>query len=150
MRAKGGEKIITPLIPLVWYLLRRNSYTIILYKIFQTNIETHLYDFNSIQIFFYKHYQLQYMPSEDELRKKAEKRAEERLGFYIHLGIYAIVNLFLIAIWWFTGGIGTFPWFIFPLFGWGIGIVAHFIAVYISTNLMDKMAEKELEKLKNK
>jgi hypothetical protein len=88
------------------------------------------------------------MSSDGELRRKARKRAEEKAGFYTHFGVYVMVNLFLIVIWWFTGGPGTFPWFIFPLFGWGIGLVAHFIGTWKSTSFIEKMAEDEYKKLK--
>src|SRR4051794_14107468 len=41
----------------------------------------------------------------------------------IHLTVYALVNLFLIAIWAVSGG-GYF-WPIWPILGWGIGVAAH-------------------------
>jgi hypothetical protein len=63
------------------------------------------------------------MATDDELRQIARKRAEEKAGFYTHLAIYIVVNIFLIEAWWVTAGPGTFPWFVFILFGWGIGIV---------------------------
>jgi len=88
------------------------------------------------------------MTSDEELRIKARKRAEEKASFYTHLGIYTIVNLFLIAIWWFTGGPRVFPWFIFILFGWGIGLASHLLSVYRGEGFIDKMAEREYEKLK--
>lgn len=88
------------------------------------------------------------MASDEELRTKARKRAEEKIAFYAHLSIYIVANIFLVAIWWFTGGFGTFPWFIFPLFGWAIGVVAHFIVTFKGTNIAEKMTEKEYERLK--
>ncbi|WP_455364585.1 2TM domain-containing protein [[Eubacterium] cellulosolvens] len=88
------------------------------------------------------------MSSDEELRSKARKRAEEKIGFYTHAAVYVIVNLFLIVVWWFTGGLGTFPWFIFPLFGWGIAIVIHFIGTFKGLHYSEKMIEKEYEKLK--
>ncbi|MEF8879990.1 MAG: 2TM domain-containing protein [Candidatus Thermoplasmatota archaeon] len=97
------------------------------------------------------------MMDDKELREKAEKRAEEKIGFYTHLTVYIVVNLFLIIIWffnggssWFSKGEGVFPWFIFPLFGWGIGISAHFVGVFTGGDFKDKIAEKEYEKLKEK
>ena len=55
---------------------------------------------------------------------------ERRLGFRIHLGVYLAVQVLLVATWWFTSNNGeVMPWFIFPLLGWGIGLVAHYIAV---------------------
>ncbi|VVB88786.1 2TM domain protein [uncultured archaeon] len=88
------------------------------------------------------------MVSDEELRRRAEKRAEEKIGFYTHFGIYIIVNLLIFLIWFFTSGPGSFPWFIFPLFGWGIGIFAHFISVYKVTDLRERMTEEEYDKLK--
>ena len=88
------------------------------------------------------------MVSDEELRRKAEKRAEEKVGFYTHFGIYIMVNILLIAIWYATSGPDSFPWFIFPLFGWGIGIVAHLIGAFATTGFQDKIAQKEYEKLK--
>jgi hypothetical protein len=88
------------------------------------------------------------MESQEELRKKAEKRAEEKMGFLAHFGVYILVNLLLILVWWFNNGGDVFPWFIFPLIGWGIGLGAHFIGVYAGSNLLEKMTEKELKKLK--
>ena len=48
------------------------------------------------------------MVTDDELRRKAEKIAEEKMGVYIHVPIYLIVNILLYVIWWINGGIGTF------------------------------------------
>jgi uncharacterized protein (DUF486 family) len=88
------------------------------------------------------------MATDDELRQIARKRAEEKAGFYTHLVIYTVVNLFLIAVWWFTGGPGTFPWFVFILFGWGIGVVGHYLNVFHGRPYVDQMTEKEYQRLK--
>jgi uncharacterized protein (DUF486 family) len=90
------------------------------------------------------------MASDDELRKKARKIAEEKSDFYIHFVIYIVVNLFLIAIWWATLGPDGFPWFVFPLFGWGIGIAAHGITAFRGEGYIEHQAEKEYQKLKKK
>ena len=83
-----------------------------------------------------------------EAQQQAKEKAEKKIGFYTHLGIYVVVNLFLVGIWWFTGGYGTFPWFVFPLFGWGIAIVANYISAFKGTDYVDKMIEKEYQRLK--
>jgi hypothetical protein len=88
------------------------------------------------------------MTSNEELRIKAKKNVEAKIGFYIHLTVYILVNILLVTIWWFSGGPGTFPWFIFPLFGWGIAIVIHFIGTFKGLQYSEKMIEKEYEKLK--
>ncbi len=87
------------------------------------------------------------MASDEELRKKAEKIAREKIGFYIHFGIYLVVNAMTVVTWWAYGG--GFPWFIFMTVGWGIGIVAHFVQTFYALGKVDSMAQKEYEKLKS-
>ena len=84
------------------------------------------------------------MSSEGKLREEARLRAEIKVGFYVHLGVYSGVNFVLFVIWWLTGG---FPWFVFPLLGWGVGLFAHFLWVFGQTNVTDRLAEKEYQKL---
>ena len=88
------------------------------------------------------------MPTDEELRAMARESAQEKVGFYIHLAIYVTVNLFLIVLWWFSGGIGTFPWFIFPLFGWGAGIVVHYFGAFRGKAYVERMTEPEYQRLK--
>ncbi len=88
------------------------------------------------------------MESDVELRRKARERAEAKLAFYIHLAVYVGVNSLLFFIWLFTGGMGSFPWFIFPLLFWGIGLVAHYLTVFAHTDYVDRMAEEEFRRLK--
>jgi hypothetical protein len=85
------------------------------------------------------------MISEEKLRKEAKLRAEAKLGFYIHLAVYSGVNVLLFFIWWFKGG---FPWFAFPLLGWGVGLLAHFLWAFAQTSVTDRLAEKEYQRLK--
>ena len=88
------------------------------------------------------------MPTDEELRAIARKSAEEKVGFYIHFTVYVIVNALLIVFWYYTGA--GFPWFIFPLFGWGVGVAAHFIGVFRGRVYVEQLAEKEYRKLKEK
>ncbi len=87
------------------------------------------------------------MMSDEELRIRARKTAEARVGFYVHLGVYVVINSLLVALWYFTGP-NIFPWFIFPLFGWGAGVVAHGIGTFRGPAYVDKMAEEEYMRLK--
>ena len=83
--------------------------------------------------------------SEEEVYEEAKKRVKARKDFYLHLAAYLSVNGFLIIIWAVTMG-GGFAWFVFPLGGWGIGLVMHFFEVFVRS---DRAAvEKEMEKLK--
>jgi len=90
------------------------------------------------------------MISDEELRKIARETAKNKVEFYTHLIMYISVNLLLIAIWYVTLGPNGFPWFIFPLFGWGIGIAAHYIEAFKGKAYTERLAEKEYERLKNK
>jgi uncharacterized membrane protein len=88
------------------------------------------------------------MDSDEELRRIARKRAEEKVGFYMHFAIYVGVNLFLISLWYFTGA--GFPWFIFPLFGWGIAVAAHYVGAFRGHAYTETLAEQEYQRLKEK
>lgn len=78
----------------------------------------------------------------------AKKRVEARFGFYIHAAVFVAVNLLLIAI-----NLINSPevmWFVWPLFGWGIGLAFHGATVFLSPNInaaKEKMIKKELEKM---
>jgi hypothetical protein len=89
------------------------------------------------------------MQSDDELKRLARKRAEDKVGFYWHFAIYVVVNLAFVIIWWFTGGSsGAFSWFVVIMLLWGIGLVAHGGSVFLGSSLIDRMAEQEFRKLK--
>ena len=87
--------------------------------------------------------------SEEEIYREARKRVEEKKGFYTHLAVYIGVNILLIIIWAATGA--GFPWFVFPLGGWGIGILFHFLGVFVfsrQTGWEKREIEKEVERLR--
>ena len=68
------------------------------------------------------------MNEEDIKYHRAKKRIEKLKGFYVHLSVYVLVNLFL-----FLYNIITSPdrlWFYEPLLGWGIAIVVHAFYVF--------------------
>lgn len=87
---------------------------------------------------------------ENELYEKAKKRADEKIGFYHHLYAFISVNVILIIMnvlfspgeWWFYWITGM----------WGIGLISHFLKVFVFAEKIDidrdKMIEKEMEKMK--
>jgi hypothetical protein len=86
--------------------------------------------------------------SEEQIYEEAKKRVEAKRGFYVHLAVYVCVNIFLIIIWAFPSG-GGFPWFIFPLIGWGIGVFFHFLSIFVLEGKTNRAAiEKEAEKIR--
>ncbi len=87
------------------------------------------------------------MPSDEELRAIAERRVDDRIGFYIHLTAYVTVNFGLFLTWFYTGQ--GFPWFLFILLFWGIAILAHGIAVFAGLGYYNRKVEEEYQKLNN-
>jgi hypothetical protein len=88
--------------------------------------------------------------SEKELYEAARRRVEEKKGFFVHLAVYILVNIMLVIIWAFPAG-GGYPWFIWPLGGWGIGLLFHFLGVFVFSRKTDwdrREIEKEVERLK--
>ena len=78
--------------------------------------------------------------SEEETYRLARKRVEGKKEFYGHL---------LIIIWAATGA--GFPWFVFPLGGWGIAIPLHYLSVFVfqrGGQWEQREIEKEAEKLR--
>lgn len=60
--------------------------------------------------------------------QKAKERVEEIKGFYIHLITYILVNAVLVVINLLTSP--EYYWFIWPLMGWGVGLIIHAISVF--------------------
>lgn len=83
---------------------------------------------------------------------QAERQVKAKIGFYWHLGSYLVVNGFLVLIYLTTslgnGGL-DYPWFIWPMAGWGVGLILHFLGVFVfnSTGSQQKMIAKELNKM---
>ncbi len=58
----------------------------------------------------------------------AKEQVEKLKGFYSHLTIYLIFIPIFIGINYLGGS--NFPWAIFPIVGWGIGITGHAAETY--------------------
>jgi hypothetical protein len=84
-------------------------------------------------------------PKDQELWKIAKKR----VGFKRHLASYIVINSFLWLLWFFTDKnddhVGI-PWPIFPMLGWGIGLMFSFLRAYVFITY--NAIEKEYDKLK--
>lgn len=86
--------------------------------------------------------------TDNEIREIATKRVRAKKAFYSHLTVYIIVNLMLVAIWYFTGA-GYF-WPMWVMLGWGIGLVLNAVATFSKHDVSWEMREieKEVEKIK--
>lgn len=59
---------------------------------------------------------------------KAKKRVEEIKAFYASLTAFIVVNAFLMFVNLMTSP--QYLWFLWPFFGWGIGVVFHALKVF--------------------
>ena len=77
--------------------------------------------------------------------------AKKRASFKYHVASYIVFNAFFWVIWAFTGKHGYhdkdygFPWPVWPMMGWGIGLLFQFLGAYVFHG--QNSAEKEYEKL---
>lgn len=86
--------------------------------------------------------------SEEEIYEEARKRVKAKRDFYQHLAVYVVVNIILVLVWRFAAG-GGYPWFLWPLGGWGVGVLFNFLNVFVFPGKPEKGAiEKEAEKLR--
>lgn len=85
---------------------------------------------------------------ENDLEAIAKRRVQARMGFVVHASIYAVMNIGMALIW-FLGGRG-YPWFLWPLFGWGMGVVAHAITLVIGPDTAHerRAIEREVHRLR--
>ena len=81
---------------------------------------------------------------DDKLRRIAKKR----VAFKKVLLIYILVNSMLVGIWYFTAGGESYFWPVWPMLGWGLGILFQFNDAYLRSTLFSE--EKEFERLKRK
>ena len=65
----------------------------------------------------------------EELRREAMDRLQKRSDFWMHFTAYVIVNAALVVAWLAMGGEGLF-WPIFPILGWGTGVLFHALDVF--------------------
>jgi 2TM domain len=85
----------------------------------------------------------------DQLRELAIKRLRNKRGLQAHILAYATVNLFLVALWYFTTN-GAFFWPMFPIFGWGIGLVFHVWDVYVPESFSEEQVQREMGRLRQR
>lgn len=58
-----------------------------------------------------------------DLRERAVRRLQAKRELVAHVIAYVMVNAILVILWSMTGA--AFFWPVFPLLGWGIGLVFH-------------------------
>jgi hypothetical protein len=85
---------------------------------------------------------------EADLRGRALGRLRKKTDFRMHVMIYLLVNGMLVVIWAMTGA--AFFWPIFPIAGWGIGVVANAVDVYVLHDPTEQQIVDEMERLRRR
>lgn len=80
--------------------------------------------------------------TDDERRKNAIARIENKRAFWQHLVTYVVVNAFLVMIWALTGA-GYF-WPIWVIGPWGIGLVMHAWTVFGQKPISEEDIRREM------
>ena len=98
-----------------------------------------------------------------EAYRIAQKRVKAKMEFFMSLASYIVVNPILFLIWLNSGGDNSIdfsnginihsagsgsPWFLWVLLGWGIGLLLHFLRVFVFTDQgSQQMVEREMKKM---
>jgi hypothetical protein len=84
---------------------------------------------------------------ETQLHKVARRHVQMKRGFFVHLLTYIGVNAMFILIWALTGR--GYPWFIWPLAAWGIGILVNGITVAMELFAPEERAiDREMRRMR--
>ena len=83
---------------------------------------------------------------DQDLRQQAIGRLRKKSEFKAHLLAYVTVNALLVGIW-AVSGAGYF-WPVFPLLGWGIGVIFNAWDVYRRPAPTEEQIRREMEALR--
>jgi uncharacterized membrane protein len=77
------------------------------------------------------------------------RNLKRRAEFRVHLVVFGLVNLLLVVIWFVTGiAVGAwYPWWVFPFFGWGIGLGVHAWTTYRGDELSEARIREEMRRI---
>ena len=84
--------------------------------------------------------------TEQEIRDQAIERLKKRRDFKTHVLMYVTVNAFLVVIWAISDS--GFFWPIFPILGWGIGVIANAWDVYGRKPISEEEIRREVDRLR--
>ena len=79
--------------------------------------------------------------------RAARRHVARKIGFSIHLAVFLAVNLLNLLV------VPNRIWAVWPLFGWGIGLLFHGLAVFLhapGAAWKERMIENELKKIQHK
>jgi len=73
-------------------------------------------------------------------REREAKRIARRQWFWLHVAVFVPTQVILFLIWVTTGA--HFPWFAFPLLGWGILLAVHGVYAFVMKTPEEIMIER--------
>ncbi|MFI7027322.1 DUF1707 domain-containing protein [Microbispora rosea] len=78
--------------------------------------------------------------SRDRAQRRVRKARAARLGVRIHAGVYAGMSLLMVVVWLAVGrATGSwYPWPIWPVLGWGVGVLGHAVPVTLATRARER------------
>ena len=82
----------------------------------------------------------------DSVRDQAIQSLKKKRDFKMHLLMFVAVNALLVVIWAVTNPDGFF-WPIFPILGWGIGVVANAWDVYGRKPITEDEIQREADRI---
>jgi len=82
------------------------------------------------------------------LREQAIAQLKKKRDFGVHLLVFFLVNGFLVVIWAMTDPHGFF-WPIFPIVGWGIGVVLNAWDVFRRAGFTEQQINNEIKHLQD-
>ncbi len=85
---------------------------------------------------------------ERRIRSKARRRVYSRVGFMWHFAVFAMVNMALTAI--NFNYTPEYLWFVWPLAGWGSGLMLHAFATFMVGGMTEEMVRLEIEREKQR
>ena len=90
------------------------------------------------------------MKNSEEKYIEARKKVQKIKDFYTHLMVFIVVNLFLFGINWYTIDL-RYPWFLWVLFGWGIGLAFDYLKAFDKNPMFNKdWEERKINEYMNK
>lgn len=85
------------------------------------------------------------VPAED-IRERAIARLKKKHDLAAHALVYVLVNTFIVVIWAVTSS--GFFWPIFPMAGWGIGLVMNAWDVWRGDSVDEDAIDREIARLR--
>ncbi len=86
--------------------------------------------------------------NDDDIASRARRRVGAKVGFYVHVLVYVLVNLGLLAL---NELLGGHRWSVWPAWGWGLGLAIHGVVTRLSLQgggWRDRMLAQEIERLR--